>query len=42
MYKRVAEISGEIGAVTELEFTYGTQNPLLLFHPYKKMTETEK
>ncbi|EYU16597.1 sugar phosphate isomerase/epimerase [Photorhabdus aegyptia] len=42
MYKRAAEISGEIGAATELEFAYGTQNPLPLFHPYKKMTETEK
>ena len=34
MYKLAARISGEIGAVTELEFEYGPQSPLPLFHPY--------
>jgi len=42
MYKLAAEVCGEIGAVTELEFAYGVQNPLPLFHPYKKMTEMEE
>jgi len=42
MYKLAAEISGQIGAVTELEFAYGAQDPLPLFHPYKKMTEVEE
>ncbi|GKS13212.1 hypothetical protein YDYSY3_42120 [Paenibacillus chitinolyticus] len=42
MYKLAAEISGELGAVTELEFAYGAQNPLPLFHPYQKMTEAEE
>lgn len=37
MYKTAAEVCGEIGAVTELEFAYGPQNPLPLFHPYAKM-----
>lgn len=42
MYRLAAKVSGEIGAVTELEFEYGPQNPLPLFHPYAKMTEGEE
>lgn len=37
MYKLAAKISGEIGAVTELEYEYGPQDPLPLFHPYARM-----
>lgn len=37
MYKLAAKISAEIGAVTELEFAYGAQEPLPLFEPYAKM-----
>lgn len=37
MYKTAAMVCGELGAVTELEFAYGPQNPLPLFHPYAKM-----
>lgn len=42
MYRLAAEISGEIGAVTELEFLYGPQDPLPLFHPYAKMGADEE
>ncbi len=41
MYKLAAKISGEIGAVTELEFAYGPQIPLPLFHPYREMSSEE-
>lgn len=41
MYKLAARISGEIGAVTELEFEYGPQSPLPLFHPYAKNNFSE-
>lgn len=42
MYTLAAKIAGELGAVTELEFAYGPQNPLPLFDPYKKMTAEEE
>jgi len=42
MYRLAARVSGELGAVTELEFEYGPQNPLPLFHPYQKMTEQQE
>lgn len=42
MYRMAAKISAELGAVTELEFAYGPQNPLPLFHPYAKMSEAEE
>ncbi|MBL5825694.1 sugar phosphate isomerase/epimerase family protein [Serratia fonticola] len=42
MYKLAAQVSGEIGAVTELEFAYGAQTPLPLFHPYKAMSAVEE
>lgn len=41
MYKLAAEISGQLGAVTELEFAYGLQDPLPLFNPYQKMTSSQ-
>lgn len=37
MYKLAAKIAGELGAVTELEFAYGAQDPLPLFNPYQAM-----
>lgn len=37
MYKLAAKIAGELGAVTELEFAYGAQDPLPLFNPYQSM-----
>lgn len=42
MYRLAAKVSGEIGAVTELEFAYGSQDPLPLFHPYAKMNPQEE
>ena len=38
MYQLAAKVSGEIKAVTELEFAYGAQDPLPLFDPYAKMS----
>ncbi len=42
MYKLAARVAGELGAVTELEFAYGPQNPLPLFHPYREMTVAQE
>ncbi|HHE6468278.1 TPA: TIM barrel protein [Providencia rettgeri] len=41
MYKLAARIAGELGAVTELEFAYGVQDPLPLFNPYQQMSSTQ-
>jgi len=38
MYKEAAAFCAKIGAVTELEFEYGAQDPLPMFSPYQKMT----
>lgn len=37
MYQEAAAVCAELGAVTELEYEYGPQSPLPLFHPYAKM-----
>lgn len=42
MYKLAASVAGELGAVTELEFAYGAQDPLPLFYPYREMTPQEE
>ena len=42
MYKLAASICGELGAVTELEYEYGPQSPLPLFHPYARMSEEQE
>lgn len=42
MYKLAAKVAGELGAVTELEFAYGAQNPLPLFHPYREMSASDE
>ena len=42
MYKLAALVSGEIGAVTELEYAYSPQTPLPLFHPYAKMSSAQE
>ena len=44
MYKEAAIVCGKIGgAITELEYQYGAQDPLPLFDPYAKMNpEQEK
>lgn len=42
MYKTAARVCAELGAVTELEFAYGPQSPLPLFHPYAKMSSKQE
>jgi sugar phosphate isomerase/epimerase len=42
MYAESVRICKMIGAITEMEFDYGAQNPLPLFEPYKQMTVTEE
>mgnify|MGYP002510802091 FL=1 len=37
MYREAAAFCGALGAVTELEYEYGPQNPLPLFSPYAQM-----
>jgi sugar phosphate isomerase/epimerase len=37
MYSEAVKICAEIGSVTELEYSYGPQDPLPLFSPYAKM-----
>ena len=41
-YKQSIEISNKIGAITEMEYEYRTQDPLPLFEPYQQMPEEEK
>lgn len=42
MYHEAARICSEIGAVTEIEFEYGPQNPLPLFDPYAQMSKPDE
>ncbi len=42
MYRDAIGVCKKIGAISEMEFDYGAQNPLPLFEPYKQMTETEE
>lgn len=37
MYREAAQVCAQIGAVTELEFQYGPQDPLPLFDPYERL-----
>lgn len=42
LYSQAAEICAKLGAVTELEYTYGPVDPLPLFSPYQKMSDLEQ
>ena len=42
MYKDALRVCREIGAISEMEFDYGAQDPLPLFDPYQKMKEDEE
>ena len=42
MYQLASKVSGEIGAITELEFAYGAQDPLPLFNPYAAMSTEQE
>jgi len=37
MYREAAEVCAELGAVTEIEFEYGAQDPLPLFEPFQQL-----
>ena len=42
MYAEAARLCAELGAVTELEFEYGPQDPLPLFDPYQKLDRGQR
>lgn len=42
MYCEAASVCAEIGAVTEIEFQYGAQDPLPLFDPFQQLTLEQK
>ena len=42
MYRDAIRVCKKIGAITEMEFDYGAQDPLPLFEPYKQMSESEE
>lgn len=42
MYRDAIRICKKIGAITEMEFDYGIQNPLPLFEPFKQMSGDEE
>ncbi|WP_197061070.1 sugar phosphate isomerase/epimerase family protein [Microbacterium mangrovi] len=37
MYRQAASVCAEIGAVTEIEYQYGVQDPLPLFDPFQQL-----
>jgi len=41
MYREAAEVCAEIGAVTEIEFEYGPQDPLPLFEPFRQLDASQ-
>jgi sugar phosphate isomerase/epimerase len=41
MYRETAEVCAELGAVTEIEFEYGSQNPLPLFEPFQQLSPAQ-
>jgi sugar phosphate isomerase/epimerase len=42
MYREAAGVCAEIGAVTEIEFQYGAQDPLPLFDPFQQLDAQQK
>jgi sugar phosphate isomerase/epimerase len=42
MYRHAAAICGEIGAVTEIEYQYGPQDPMPLFNPYQQLSKDQE
>ena len=42
MYREAARLCAELGAVTELEFEYGAQDPLPLFDPYQSLDQGQR
>lgn len=41
IYREAARVCAELGAVTELEFEYGPQDPLPLFDPYQSLGQSQ-
>jgi sugar phosphate isomerase/epimerase len=41
MYRLAATVCGEIGAVTEIEYQYGPQDPMPLFDPYQQLSQDQ-
>lgn len=42
LYTEAAEVCAKIGAVTEIEYLYGPQDPLPLFDIYRQMTDSQE
>lgn len=42
LYKRSIAVANQLGAITEMEYEYRTQDPLPLFDPYQTMPEDEQ
>ena len=42
LYKRSIAVANKLGAITEMEYEYRTQDPLPLFDPYQVMPEDEQ
>lgn len=42
MYREASSVCAEIGAITEIEFEYGFQNPLPLFEPFQQLDVGQK
>ncbi|MCU1422563.1 MAG: Sugar phosphate isomerase/epimerase [Microbacteriaceae bacterium] len=42
MYREAVTVCAELGAVTEIEFEYGSQDPLPLFEPFQKLDATQR
>lgn len=42
MYREAVEVCAEIGAVTEIEWEYGPQDPLPLFEPFRQLNDRQK
>lgn len=42
MYRRAADVCGELGMVTEIEYEYRPQDPMPLFEPYQQLTPDQE
>jgi sugar phosphate isomerase/epimerase len=42
MYRLAATVCAEIGAVTEIEYQYGPQDPMPLFDPYQQLSQDQE
>lgn len=42
MYRQAAIVCAELGAVTEIEYQYGPQNPMPLFEPYQQLSAQQR